>query len=238
MPPRLYVKETLREGAEVVLNEEDSHYLTRVLRLPKESKVEVFNGEGGAYEAVMHGEGKHTVALRILRAHKPGQVRVQQGLAVAVCAPQKMSWILQKATELGVHDIWVLETAFSQNHPSNLEQFADKKARYDKILIQACQQSGVNHLPRLHGCTALNAWLQQDWSGCCVMLADPDGPSIQGLAAPTKPLVWLVGPEGGWHDDEREACQKVAQRVSIAPSILRMETACVAVLTLGHNWTG
>jgi len=238
MPPRLYVKEALREGTELVLDKENSHYLTRVLRLPRKSKVEVFNGEGGAYEAVIHGEEKRAVVLQITRSQKSSQAIIPQGLAVAVCAPQKMSWILQKATELGVGDIWALETAFSQNNPSNLEQFADKKARYDKILIQACQQSGVNHIPRLHGCLPLDAWLQQDWSGHTVLLADPDGARVRDLAAPTKPLVWLVGPEGGWHDDEREACQKIAQRVTISPSILRMETACVAVLTLGHNWVG
>ena len=238
MLARLYVKEALQEGAELVLDEENSHYLTRVLRLSRESKIEVFNGDGSAYEAVMQGEDKRAVVLRISSCQKSSQAIVPQGLAVAVCAPQKMSWILQKATELGVGDIWVLETAFSQNQPSNLEQFADKKARYDKILVQACQQSGVNQLPHLHGCIALESWLQQDWTEYSVMLADPGGPRVRDLAAPAKPLVWLVGPEGGWHDDERKACQKIAQRVSISPSILRMETACVAVLTLGHNWVG
>lgn len=236
MPPRLYVKEALREGAELLLDEENSHYLTRVLRLPRGSEIEVFNGDGSAYKAVMHGEEKRAAVLQITRSQKSSQAIIPQGLAVAVCAPQKMSWILQKATELGVGDIWALETAFSQNQPSNLEQFADKKARYDKILIQACQQSGVNQLPRLHGCIALESWLQQDWTEYAVMLADPGAPRMRDLAAPTKPLVWLIGPEGGWHDEEREACQKIAQRVSISPSILRMETACIAALTMGHNW--
>ena len=236
MTSRLYLHVPLKEGLQLTLNKEDSHYLTRVLRLPKESIIEVFNGEDSAYEAVLAGEEKQAIQLVIKQKKPDVQAITRQSLAVAVCAPQKMTWILQKATELGVRDIWILETAFSQNSPGNISQLADKKERYEKIIISACQQSGVNHIPVLHGCTKLAPWLQQGWSDFSLILADPSGQKISNVPVPEKPVIWLVGPEGGWSNDELIACQKLAQAVSIAPSILRMETACVAALALGHSW--
>lgn len=236
MSKRLYVQAAYQPGATLRLTKDQSHYILRVLRLRTGDKIEVFNNQSECFGAEITVLKNHVVEL-VLGTKTAGQVKhPKQALAVAVSSAQKVAWIVQKATELAVTEIWLLETEFSQNNASNRVETIEKLERLHKIAISACQQSGVNRVPRLHQSMPLQDWLSLGWSQETLLIADPRGSAYPTSMPKDKQTIWIVGPEGGFSAIERQACiQQGALPVKLATSILRMETACIAALTIGQQ---
>ena len=236
MARRLFVDQPLDDGGFITLEKESSHYIKRVLRIQKGATLELFNQHKTTAIATIQSIEKDKVVLCINSKKKVMCHYPEQSLAVAVCAPQKLSWIIQKATELAVKEIWLLETEFSQNNASNLIHDAEKIKRYNKIIISACEQSGVNYLPTLHKSIKFTEWLEQDWVSHTLLLADKSGSWHASVSPINKPIIWLIGPEGGFSEAEmRSLIAKKAQSIKLSPTILRMETACISALTIGHQ---
>lgn len=236
--PRFYEPTLPAQGlsfGERLILSPDSQQHAKALRLRDQSTVVLFSGYGGEDTGVYH-QSEQTVVIENHDEINRMPSR-QQSLVVPVCQPQKFAWIVQKATECGVSSIYPVVTERSKStgvRDIKPNQFH----RYQQIMSQACQQSGRNLLPRLHQVSNWKdkSWLSEYASPDQWFFCHPQGQLMEfnRLQAFDQPLLWMIGPEGGWSDEE---CQWMAdckgQFWSFGPGVLRMETACVAVLSLG-----
>ena len=233
--PRLFVEHALTEGASLELGREQTSYLLTVLRLKEGDSVAVFNGKDGAWLAKIgdaHRKGAR-LDLEVQTAHQTPRSDLWYGFA-PLKAGARLDYVVQKATEMGAGVIQPVITRFTQVH----------RLKHDKFVanvIEAAEQCEVLSVPEVASEVAL-AELLSTWRDAHglrrLVLCDESAPSgspvsqirsIDGL-----PVGVLVGPEGGFSDDERELllAQSFVVPVSLGPRILRADTAAVAALTL------
>ena len=221
-------------GAVVALDPEESHHVARVLRLGVGDALSVFDGRGGEWEATIHEASREGVKVTV-GAARTGEVEPQLRVVLhqALTRPEKLEWVLQKGTELGVAAFRLIASERAEAPPPS----PSRETRYRRILMEACKQSGRRRLPDLEigelgpagdGVTA-------------IVLAPGAGVAPLGelLAFPPTPEVWLaVGPEGGFSDAELTAAVAHGWReASLGPRVLRTETAgAVATAIVLHRW--
>lgn len=228
----------LASGRRVELPAAAALHLTRVLRLREGATLSVFDGQGGEYAATLHlgNRGSATVEVGEHRAiERESRVRITllQGLARG----ERMDWVIQKATELGVAAIIPVA---SQRSVVQLEaERGDRRLQHWRaVAAAACEQCGRNTLPRIEAPRNFGEALAAAADVPLRLLLEPDsGRALgevlgerRGASAPTE-LALLVGPEGGW--DELEialARQAECMTVSLGPRVLRTETAGLAAL--------
>jgi 16S rRNA (uracil1498-N3)-methyltransferase len=232
--PRFYVPQTLVVGQEFVLPDTTFRHAVQVLRLSANEPLILFNGEGGEYLARLEGISKRA-ASAVLESFSPIDTEspIHLTLVQAVIKPDKMDFALQKAVELGVNTIQPLITQRSVVRIG--KEHVDKKVQHwEGIVVAACEQSGRTRMPTVQAPLPLERWLTLPATGTRLILAPGDFPRIQALPMdlPT-PVYLLIGPEGGFTDEEVEACiQAGIMPVSLGPRILRAETASIAALAL------
>jgi 16S rRNA (uracil1498-N3)-methyltransferase len=229
--PRLYVSAALEEGAVVALERAQAHYLTHVLRLKDGQGVLVFNGQDGEWRAAIEA-GKRAAALRI-----GGKTRAQTKAAdlhylFAPLKSARLDYMVQKAVEMGVSRLQPVLTRHGQVARVNAE-------RMRANVIEAAEQCGILSLPEIAAPTALTRIIAerepQRYFVFCDENAEIADPLVALGGVPRhSPLAVLVGPEGGFAEDERAALVKLPNvlRLSLGPRILRADTAAVAVLAL------
>lgn len=231
---RAFLSESPVPGGRATLDPEESHHVARVLRLRTGMSLEVFDGCGGAWEAKIDDLSRERVTVSVGAALSPAPV--EPALRVVVCQavvrPEKVEWVLQKGTELGVAAFRLIATERTESpapSPSRL-------ARYRRIVMEACKQSGRLILP-----TMSVGPLETPGDGVAGIVLTPTGTVTLGtvLAAPPAPEVWLaVGPEGGFSDREIDSLSARRWRsASLGPRVLRTETAgSVAAAIVLHAW--
>ena len=237
--PRFHCPVALPIGAELELPATAARHV-QVLRLQPDGQITLFNGAGGEHRATVLRMGRSDVAVRIDSHHtierEPGR---QVHLALGMPANDRMDWLVEKATELGVTSIQPLHTAHSVLRLAG-ERAAKKQAHWRSVTVAACEQCGGNRLPVVHPVRDLAAWLREmpasEGSGavrCVLSLAD----GALGLSAlraglpPTQALLFLSGPEGGLSDSEEAQARSAGfAPVSLGPRVLRAETAALAAL--------
>jgi len=236
--PRLYIDQPLAVGEECVLAGDRFHYLINVLRLSPGRPLVLFNGQGGEYKATVADVQKKRASVKIERfvdVERESPLAIE--LAIGISKGDRMDWIVQKATELGVTRITPLFTDRSEVKLAGKRR--DKKiAHWREVIVNACEQCGRNRLPVLDDIKSLAEWTEQGDTDCRLMLEfaeDADSPFQQ----PTPSSVaLLVGPEGGFSEAEVAlAKQKEFAIWRLGPRVLRTETAPVAALSiLQHQW--
>lgn len=238
--PRLHVSSSLTPGETLTLNEERSHYLASVLRLKPGQSLRLFNGQGGEFEATVEAVARKAVVVRAGPGHGDrGISPLKTELAVAISRGERLDWVIQKATELGVDRIRLL---WSERVEVRLkgERLQRKHQHWQRIAISACEQSGRTRLPELPAPEPLRDYLQQlptDPASLRLLLHPPppgQAPRspLQGSPKPRSARL-LVGPEGGWSEAEvQQACAAGFVPWSLGPRILRTETAPVAALAI------
>jgi len=228
--PRLFVEAPLEEGAEVMLNAPQSHYLGTVLRVKPGSHILVFNGRDGEWTARL-AAAKRASALLI-----NGKTRAQSAAAdlhylFAPLKAARLDYMVQKAVEMGVSRLQPVFTRHSQAARVNTE-------RMRANAIEAAEQCGVLSLPEIGEPVAFSRLLAEWNPARRLVFCDENaatGDPIAALASlPRSPLAVLIGPEGGFAEDERASLLKLPNvvRLSLGPRILRADTAAVAALTL------
>jgi 16S rRNA (uracil1498-N3)-methyltransferase len=229
--PRLCVEMPLGAGAAVALEPAQAHYLTTVLRLKSGGRVLVFNGRDGEWEATLEVQ-KRTVLL-----HVGGLTRAQTaaGDLHYLFAPLKaarLDYMVQKAVEMGATRLQPVLTRHGQVARLNI-------ARVRANCIEAAEQCGILNLPEIAEPAALLAVLAANEPGRYLIFCDEDAEVADPLAAlakvpPGSPAAVLIGPEGGFAQDERTALLKLPNvvRLALGPRILRADTAAVAALAL------
>jgi 16S rRNA (uracil1498-N3)-methyltransferase len=228
---RLYVHAPLAEGAAVVLDRGQTHYLTTVMRLSAGEGVLVFNGRDGEWNAAIEG-GKRAATLRVGARTRPQTAAGDLHYLFAPLKSARLDYMVQKAVEMGVSRLQPVLTRHGQIGRVNLD-------RMRANAIEAAEQCGVLSLPDVAPPAALTsvlaAWKPDRYFVFCDEAAEIADP-LRALAAvpPQSPLAVLIGPEGGFADDERSALLKLPNviRLALGPRILRADTAAVAALAL------
>jgi 16S rRNA (uracil1498-N3)-methyltransferase len=225
-------------GASFELVADEARHVCRVLRLKPGDRIAVFDGEGSEWQAVIErAEGERvsvTLKTAVAGAVEPAmEVVLFQGL----CRAERMEWLVQKATEVGISAVLAIAT----ERPGRKVVTDHRLARWRRIAVEACKQSGRRCVPRVDVYTALPASPSTGTLGL-LLDAEPGTPPLADVCAPEAappPRVWLaVGPEGGFEPHEINAWARQGwQRVGLGPRTLRADTAGVVVAAIVlHRW--
>ncbi|MCX6622903.1 MAG: RsmE family RNA methyltransferase [Acidobacteria bacterium] len=235
MARRLFFVPEFRRGT-AELHGEDAHHLTRVLRVEQGQKYELSDNQS-VWLGEVETARKDLVVFRLLeRLHReapPARIT----LYVALIKFERLEWLIEKATELGVESIIPIQTARAEE---GLERAAPKRVeRWRKIALEASQQSRRIHLARVEDPARFRDALTAD-APVRLFADETGGPNLLDALPPARdpstPIAILIGPEGGWTDPEREAAHAAGwTSVSLGPLILRTETAALAAVTLAGN---
>lgn len=231
--PRFYLSNSLQTGNTIVLPEAIAHHI-QVLRLPLQSDIQLFNGEGGEYTATITDIAKKHVAVTI-QSHQPIEREISHQLTLAQALPEgnKLDWILEKAVELGATHIQPL-SAQRCVVKLNAERAAKKEQHWQAILIAAAQQCGRNRIPQLLPLKNVDQWLKTPSDQPRIMLTPRANHSLAQWATthPAQNATIMIGPEGGFSAEEEQlAVASGITLCSIGPRILRTETAGLAAIT-------
>ena len=234
--PRFFCAHPLHAGLSLTLPSETTRHI-QVLRLQPGDSLTLFDGRGGEYRASIVAMGRHSVEAHI-DAHFPieRESAVHSHLVVGMPANERMDWLVEKATELGVSRITPVMTAHGVLRFTP-ERALKRQQHWQAIAQSACAQSGRNTLPNIDAPQSWSAWLNA---------LPPQGPSLRWVLSLTGPssvlpaladvvtsgVVLLSGPEGGLTpEEEQQAMSRDFVPVNLGPRILRAETAPLAVLS-------
>jgi 16S rRNA (uracil1498-N3)-methyltransferase len=233
--PRFHCPAALSSGQSLTLPAGTARHV-QVLRLQPGEPITLFNGEGGEFEAKVTRMGRSDVDVEV-GAHDAieRELRAQVHLVVAMPANDRMDWLVEKATELGVASIQPVMSAHSVLRLK--ADRADKKvAHWQAVAVGACEQCGRNRVPLLHPVLELSQWLRReaqkpDETRLLLSLRDGSQPLAQRLKACSGAITVLNGPEGGLNHDEEDAAMAAGfLPISLGSRVLRAETAPLAVL--------
>jgi 16S rRNA (uracil1498-N3)-methyltransferase len=204
----------------------------QVLRMQPGERITLFNGVGGEFEATITRMGRSEVQVQ-LGPHAPleREAAREVHLAIGMPANERMDWLIEKATELGVASIQPLMAERSVLRLKG--ERADKKlAHWRGVAIAACEQCGRNRVPEIHDLASLADWVQTAVSGSKLLLSLQAGSQPLRQASPAAgPILFLSGPEGGLTSaEEAAALAHGFVPVSLGTRTLRAETAPLAAL--------
>ena len=191
----------------------------------------LFDGLGTECEARISSQAKKLLSAEIGICQcidRDSPLRIH--LAQALCKNDRMEFVLQKATELGVNRITPIQAQFSQYHLPK-ERMLKRMQHWRQVCIAACEQCGRNSIPILH--EPLNFHDQVAAVSGSKWIMHPGGKQqLRTLATPENDIHILIGPEGGFHPDEFESAMRHGfVAVGLGPRILRTETAAIAVIS-------
>lgn len=240
--PRLYVSEPLADHATLSLPGDAARHV-QVLRLQPGHTVTVFDGSGREWPATVRRMGRQAVDVELgagVAVDRELPVRVT--LAAAAPANDRMDWLVEKATELGVASIHPLLAQRSVLRVGG-ERAVRKQAHWQAVAVAACEQCGRARVPAVHAMRPLEDWLREagspppPGSARWLLSLAPGARALRHLAdelaafGPGATLTLLSGPEGGWTaDEEALAVSSGWTPVQLGPRVLRAETAPLAAL--------
>jgi 16S rRNA (uracil1498-N3)-methyltransferase len=242
--PRFYYPVEMSPGQIVDLPAAIAHHAVRVLRLKQKDELVLFNGSGGEFRAVITRINKNDADV-LIQTHVDveRESRLVITLAQALCASEKMDWIVQKAVELGVTTIQPLVTKQSVVRLSG-ERGERRVHHLEKVVISACEQCGRNHVPQVLPLKPLQDWLSAEIIRCKSPAgADPSNRcfilSLRGKnrlgqfgrSPEISAITLLVGPEGGFTQDEEHAAVAAGfSPLRLGERVLRTESAALAAV--------
>jgi 16S rRNA (uracil1498-N3)-methyltransferase len=236
---RVHVASPLARGTRLTLAGSAANHVARVLRLGVGDPLTLFDGQGGEHAARIEALGRDTVTVAVLEGTESGRESpLSLTLAQGISRGERMDFVVQKATELGVTRLVPLLTARSVVRLD--ERQAQKKTEHWRgVSIAACEQCGRNRLPQINDPIELHAFLAQPAAAGGVspgtrLLLSPTGEErIQDLPGRGTAITVLIGPEGGLAPGEQEAALAAGfTPVRLGPRVLRTETAALAALAI------
>jgi len=230
--PRFHCPALLQTGLVLSLPAGAARHV-QVLRLQPGDVITLFNGEGGEFDATVTRMGRSDVDVEV-GAHHPVEREAPRAvhLLAGITANERMDWLVEKATELGVASITPL---MAERSVLKLKgERADKKlAHWQGVAVAAAEQCGRNHVPVIHPAVTLPQWLAQpplDADRWVLSLAQGTQP-LAAVNNGIRPVLVLSGPEGGLAPTEEAAALAAGfQPVTLGARVLRAETAPLAVL--------
>jgi 16S rRNA (uracil1498-N3)-methyltransferase len=228
---RLFVDAALSEGGSVACTPAQANYLRNVLRLGPGDAILLFNGRDGEWRAEVSEAGKRATVLIARAQARPQLSGPDIDYLFAPLKRARLDYMAEKATEMGVARLRPVLTRRTTPERVNLE-------RMRAHAIEAAEQCGILRLPEVHAPERLERVVAGWDAGRRLVFCDEGAevadPLVALAALRPGPLGVLVGPEGGFDEDERQllAGQPFVTRIALGPRILRADTAAVAVLAL------
>lgn len=238
---RLFSPAPLSANTDVTLTGDQARYIGRVLRLKPGDGFTIFDGTGGEYLATVATVGKTQVQISIgtldkRNAESPLAIHLLQGISRG----ERMDFVVQKATELGVRRITPVLTEFSVVK-LDLKRAKKRAQHWSNIVISACEQCGRNILPVIDAPQPLRNWFGDNLASADPrILLRPDANAPLGsISKPQGVVTLLVGPEGGFSDAEYEQAEIAGFKAAgFGPRILRTETAAIAAIAVLQSLHG
>ncbi len=238
--PRFYCPLPLQVGLELNLPSGAARHV-QVLRFQPGDTLTLFNhgpgvdSAGGEFEATVTHMGRSEVGVRITSHHAvEREVSRRVHIALGMPANERMDWLVEKATELGMASLQPLATERTVIKLSG-ERAEKKQAHWQSVAVAACEQCGGNRVPPVHPVQKLEAWLAQPRSGLKLLLSLQTGsqPLSYLLSNQEQDITFLAGPEGGLSPQEEAAALAAGfVPVTLGPRVLRSETAPLAALAV------
>jgi 16S rRNA (uracil1498-N3)-methyltransferase len=231
--PRVYLDAPLAAGLAVSFDRGQANYLLNVLRLKPGDALLLFNGRDGEWQARLAGTGKRALSAvigeRMREQPRPSDLH----FLFAPLKHARLDYLVQKAVEMGAARLQPVITRHTQVARVNLD-------RMRANVIEAAQQCGILTLPEVAEPGTFKAVIGAADADRLLVFCDEDAEvqdPVAALAAAARaglPLAVLIGPEGGFAEEEREALLKRPNlvRIALGPRILRADTAAVAALAL------
>ncbi|WP_230533170.1 16S rRNA (uracil(1498)-N(3))-methyltransferase [Microvirga roseola] len=237
--PRLFIDSPLQSGTRIALDRAQANYLLNVLRLKAGEALLVFNGKDGEWRAEISVEGRKTADLICMERIRDQGANPDLVYAFAPLKHARLDYMVQKAVEMGAGVLQPVITRRTQSARVNLERMRSNA-------IEAAEQCGILSIPEVRAEESLENFLGSLGSERLLVFCDEDAPVSNPVRALTEfgnkkqSLAVLVGPEGGFTDQERAlvAAREKCIRVSLGPRILRADTAAVAALTVVQSVLG
>ena len=229
---RFYIEAELNTGNTIELTESVFHHWVRVLRAKEQEQAIFFNGKGGEYRVTLTEINKKNAFVSVDHfepADRTPPFKVVLGQVMS--KGDRMDYAIQKATELGVSSIQLLT---SERCEMRLKYDRDQKKldHWQGIAIAACEQCGMNIVPKILAPLRLEDWLNSDLPTTKLVLA-PNKNQVDVLNNASKDLALLIGPEGGLSEAEISAANAVGfENWCIGSRVLRTETAPVVALAI------
>lgn len=235
--PRIYIPQTLSENSTIELEPSAAHHIATVMRMKVGRSVILFNGmpygdQEGEFEATLAYVSKKSVAVAINSfVERKTESSLEIELGVCLIKNDRMDWLLQKATELGVTSISPLWSEYTDvKIPA--DRLDKKMQHWQKVIINACEQSGRTRIPSIQSPQSIQLWVENVTADKRILLhpytkqADKQDNTLSSVAL-------LVGPEGGLTENEVEMAIKDGFEGWVLGSrILRAETAPLAALSV------
>jgi 16S rRNA (uracil1498-N3)-methyltransferase len=237
--PRLFVDSPLRQGERVALDRGQANYLLNVLRLKNGGSVLIFNGQDGEWRAEVSVEGRKSADLVCVEQTRAQSPQPDLVYAFAPLKHARLDYMVQKAVEMGAGVLQPVITRRTQSSRVNLERMRSNA-------IEAAEQCGILTIPEVREEENLERFLKGLERDRVLVFCDEDASvanPVEALAKlGNKPsgVAVIVGPEGGFTDQERAlvAAHERCVRVSLGPRILRADTAAVAALAIVQSVLG
>ena len=236
--PRFHVPEAA-PGARIALPEHAAHHAREVLRLGPGQAVRVFDGAGHEWMALLETVSRRGVTAHLGEAVVPRpESALRLVLAVSPLKGDRMELVVQKATELGVAEIWPVITARTdaQARPA---LHGSRQERWEKVASGAAEQCGRALVPGLAPTTTLDRLLAAPFDGTKALLLETGAPPPLASLARSSALLLLIGPAGGFEGWEAERLASAGfSAIGLGPRMLRAETAAIAAVALAQGLWG
>jgi 16S rRNA (uracil1498-N3)-methyltransferase len=228
---RLFVEADLADGASVAIGPQQAHYLVHVLRLKPGAEILLFNGSDGEWRAEIVSVAKKSVELAPREQTRPQPPAPDLVYCFAPLKQGRLDYMAQKAVEMGAGVLQPVLTHHTQAPKVSV-------SRLEANAVEAAEQCGILAIPQVRAPVKLDRLLA-DWdAGRRLILCDEDAetdnplPALKGIAE--QRLALLIGPEGGFSDDERRQLRALpfVTAIPLGPRILRADTAAVAALAV------
>lgn len=234
--PRFFVDTDIHVDASVLLPEKTAHHLSKVLRLKIGEAVVIFNGTGGEFHCVITSIGKRDVTLTAQSfdpVNRDASLPIHLGMSVI--KKDAMDAVLARAAEMGIRSITPLIT---DRCTVAKKVIRNRQTHWQQVLIAACEQCGLNIIPALNAATPLDDWLAAS-AGNIKVIASPGNKDNTPDFREAESVDLLVGPEGGFTDDEVSAAiERGFKTMTLGQRVLRAETAPTALAAvIQQQWS-
>ncbi|ARJ48298.1 RsmE family RNA methyltransferase [Candidatus Pelagibacter sp. RS39] len=223
---RLFFSDTLSANMIDKLDKDQSHYLSKVMRVKENQVFSLFNKEG-EWEAKILGISKNIVEFKIIKQLRQKEITKELWLAFSPIKSNYQNFMLQKATELGVTKF--LPIIFDRTVVRKIN-----KDRLEKIVIEASEQSNRINVPNIEDAQDLNSFLKKNYMDLIFTDLNSNINKVDKSKFTDKPVCIIIGPEGDFSETEREKILsfKGVQPIKINENILRSETAVISAISI------
>ena len=230
--PRLYFKDALERGSFIQLNNDSTHYISKVLRLRVESQIKLFNNNEGEFLATIISKSSTNVSVSIdLQLREPEEDTLRFHVALAITKGERMDYAIQKSVELGVTSIIPFFSELSEVKIRDENRLENKLRHWKRVAMNACQQCGRLSLPDVEKPKIFQDLIKQGIDDTYVLFDASGHKKLRKIYFKNE-LYLVFGPEGGFSNSELITAKEKINVASLGPRILRSETAPVVALSI------